>query len=105
MIQSLLPTESFDTHWKPGETLTVVRELSFDNKREKIPTTFVPMAPEKLIVEENIDVLAGVFHIMWEDMPRRRTYRLAMEDLVSPDGYYIGADLRCGSVRTNLTQP
>ena len=105
MSESLPPTESFKDDWKPGETLTVVRKLSLGDKRDKIPTTFVPMAPEKLVVEENIDVLAGVFHIMWEDMPCRRTYRLALQDLVSPDGYYIGADLRCGSMRTSLTQP
>ncbi len=104
MIDTLQPAESFNADWKPGEILTIVRKLSLGDKREKIPTTFVPMAPEKLVVEKNIDVLAGVFHIMWEDMPRRRTYRLTMEDLVSPDGHYLGADLRCGSSRTSLTE-
>ena len=50
MNDSLLPAKSFDTSWKPGESLTVVRELSLGDKREKIPTTFVPMAPEKLVL-------------------------------------------------------
>ena len=84
------------------EITTVVRKLSLSDKREKIPTTFVPMAPEKLIVEDNIDVLSGVFHIMWEDMPRRRTYRLRLEELVSTEGHYLGTNLRCGGTATKL---
>ena len=94
----------FNADWKPGETLTVIHKLSLEDKWEKIPTTFVPMAPEKLLVEKNIDVLVGLFHIMWEDMPRRRTYHLKLEDLVSPEGYYIGASLKCGGIITSLIE-
>ena len=74
----------------------VIKRLAWKNDL-KIPTTLVTLAPDKLIIEENIDVLVGVFHIMWEDMPRRRTYRVRLEDVVSSTGDYIGAGLRCES--------
>jgi len=104
MLFMLQSAELFQADWKPGEILTVFRKLSLGDKREKIPTTFVSMSPDKLVVEKNIDVLVGVFHIMWEDMPRRRTYHLKLEDLVSPEGYYIGASLKCGGIITSLIE-
>jgi hypothetical protein len=68
----------------------------------KIPTTFVPLAPEKLLFDDNADVLVGLFHIMWEDMPRRRTYKLCLKELVSSFGDYSGSSLVCGSAGNYL---
>ena len=79
-----------------GNVHVVVKKVSWSKSLEKIPTTFVPLAPEKLIVEENIDLLVGVFHIMWADMPRRRTYRVRLQELVSGSGNYFGTRLKCG---------
>ena len=78
--------------------VTVVRYLDTSNFGNKIPTTFVPLGPEKILIEgAGIDVLVGVFHIMWEDMPRRRTYAIRLAESVSLEGRYLGASLNCGS--------
>lgn len=75
----------------------VVKKLKLGKNEGKIPTSLVSLAPEKIIVNGSIDVLVGLFHIMWEDMPRRRTYRLRLQDLVSSSGDYSGAGLICGA--------
>jgi len=80
----------------------VVAKLSWNDTIDKIPTTFVSLAPEKLVIEEHADLLVGVFHIMWSDMPRRRTYRLRLQDLVSGSGDYFGTSLKCGFSEEDL---
>jgi hypothetical protein len=63
-------------------------------EREKIPTTFVNLAPEKIVLDLiGIDVLGGVFHIMWSDMPARRTYGIRLADHYTRDGSSIGSSL------------
>lgn len=62
----------------------------------KIPTTFVPLAPDRILVDKEIDLLVGLFHIMWEDMPHRRTYSLRLADIVSKNGNYVGCQIECG---------
>lgn len=64
----------------------------------KIPTTFVPLAPERIDFRGNADILVGLFHVMWLDMPSRRIYRLKLSDFVSEDGVCVGCRLFCGSV-------
>lgn len=62
--------------------------------RGKIPTTFIPLVPEKLVIDaKGIDLLFGVFHIMWSDMPSRRTYAVRLCDRFSDDGNYLGSEL------------
>jgi hypothetical protein len=63
---------------------------------EKIPTTFVNLAPERITLDFiGIDVLGGVFHIMWSDMPTRRTYGIRLADHFSTEGNPIGTSLIC----------
>jgi len=90
----------FGPDWNPGESQTVRCEPPVDDQWEKIPTTLVSMAPDKLLIEKDIDVLVGVFHIMWEDMPRRRTYKIRLCDAVSFDGTYVGCSLKVGFSQT-----
>jgi len=78
----------------------IVRKLTLP--KDKIPTTFIPLAPDKLGFEDNADVLAGVFHIMWDDMPRRRTYKIRLQELISNSGDYAGACLKCGHSNVNF---
>ncbi len=80
----------------------VITKLSWKDAADKIPTTFVPLAPEKLVLEEFADLLVGVFHIMWSDMPRRRTYVLCLQDLVSGSGDYAGTMLKCGTSKDDM---
>ena len=69
-------------------------ELSSSENRGKIPTTFIPLVPEKLAIDgKGIDLLFGVFHIMWSDMPSRRTYAIRLCDTISNDGSYLGSEL------------
>jgi hypothetical protein len=82
----------------------VAKKLYLGTSGGKIPTAFVPLAPDKLVVKNDIDVLVGVFHIMWEDMPRRRTYQIRLQDLISESGEYFGTRLRCGSDQRELIQ-
>jgi hypothetical protein len=76
--------------------------LSWKNAPGKIPTTLVPLAPEKILLGENADLLVGVFHIMWADMPRRRTYPICLQDLISNSGDYLGTRLSCGTLEKDL---
>ena len=80
----------------------VVRKLALGKNERKIPTAFVSLAPEKLITSDKVDVLVGLFHIMWDDMPRRRTYRIRLQDLVSGSGDYSGASLICGALMDDI---
>ncbi len=87
-----------------GIISVVQRKLKWGDNRDKIPTALVPLAPEKLVVEKNMDVLVGVFHIMWDDMPRRRTYQLRLQDLVSGSGEYFGSSLKCGPSEVDFSR-
>jgi hypothetical protein len=89
-------------HRNSSKIEIVVTKLSWKNATDKIPTTFVSLAPEKLVIEEHADLLVGVFHIMWSDMPRRRTYQLRLQELVSGSGDYFGTSLKCGSSEEDL---
>ncbi|MHB8567992.1 MAG: hypothetical protein ACYC7D_14435 [Nitrososphaerales archaeon] len=87
------------------ESKTLVRtrviEIPSSGKRAKIPTTFVPLAPEDIdIRDEEADLLFGLFHIMWKDMPRPRTYRIRLVDKISSSGKYIGCTLECRNQRS-----
>jgi hypothetical protein len=63
---------------------------------EKIPTTFVNLAPEKMALDLiGMDVLGGVFHIMWSDMPTRRTYGIRLADHYTSEGNPVGTSLIC----------
>lgn len=85
-----------DFSWSKREerNSSVVKTLSVNDS--KIPTTFIVLAPDRLEFGENVDVLVGVFHIMWEDMPRRRTYRSCLRELVTRSGESLGVSLLCG---------
>jgi hypothetical protein len=77
-----------------------VKTLPFSDS--KIPTTFIPLSPEKLEYGKYADVLVGVFHVMWEDMPRRRTYKIRLRDFVARSGDCIGTSLMCDTSEINL---
>ncbi len=80
----------------------VRRELFWKDAPSEIPTTFVPLSPEKIILNQTADLLVGVFHIMWSDMPRPRTYPLCLQDVISASGEYLGTKLRCGNPGKDL---
>ena len=84
-----------------GKIYVVTKKLFFDDTRGKIPTSFVSLGPDRLVIEENIDVLVGLFHIMWEDMPRKRTYRIRLAESVSREGTYVGCFLWTGNYGSN----
>jgi hypothetical protein len=72
----------------------VVTESECQPKRTKIPTTFVPLSPELISLgSSQIDLLCGVFHIMWQDMPKPRSYGLKLMEGLSFDGDYLGCAL------------
>ncbi len=74
----------------------VVTKLNASKESEKIPTTFVPLCPEKIQFEDgSADMLCGLFHIMWADMPRPASYALKLSDLFSISGEYLGSKLEC----------
>ncbi len=75
---------------------TVFKSVRSEEKRAEIPTTFVPLAPDKMYFESEIDVLFGLFHIMWKDMPTPRRYPLRLADRVTQQGKYLGCRLQCG---------
>jgi hypothetical protein len=77
--------------------VVVIRKKLVWEEQDKIPTAFVSLAPEKLLIDRDIDVLVGLFHIMWEDMPRPRTYSIRLADSVSRLGSYLGCSLCFGS--------
>jgi hypothetical protein len=95
-------SSSADKSDPDGKTSIIVKKLNWKEKRDKIPTTFVSLAPEKLVIENGIDILVGVFHIMWDDMPRRRTYQIRLSDLVTSVGDYSGTSLTCGNYKDLL---
>ena len=65
-------------------------------ERAKIPTTLVPLSPDRIpIVDGRADILCGVFHIMWSDMPKPSSYEVRLSDLVSGSGDFIGPRLEC----------
>jgi hypothetical protein len=98
-MRDISPVEE---HRNLSKIQVVVTKLSWKDAADKIPTTFLPLAPEKLVLEEFTDLLVGVFHIMWSDMPRRRTYLLRLQDLVSSSGDYSGSKLKCGASEDDL---
>jgi hypothetical protein len=70
--------------------------LESDNKRTEIPTTFIPLAPERLSFgPSGVDLLYGVFHIMWKDMRNPKSYGIKLTDNFSPLGKYLGCVLVC----------
>jgi len=78
---------------------TKIIQLPTEGRRGTIPTTFVPLAPTELSFDgKRADLLFGVFHIMWRDMPRPRTYEVRLADYVSEEGSYVGCALLCGNV-------
>ena len=79
---------------------TIVKSLTTVEKREVIPTTFVPLSPDKILLGREIDILFGLFHIMWKDMPRPMTYKIRLAELITNDGEYIGVCLKYGIART-----
>ncbi len=82
---------------------TFVKSLEF--KAEKvIPTTFVPLAPDKIFSGEQIDLLFGVFHIMWKDMPKPKGYSLRLAEEISSEGSYLGCRLKYGFMHTETIE-
>lgn len=74
---------------------TVVMKLE-TVERAVIPTTFLPLSPERIpFQEDSADLLCGLFHIMWADMTKPSTYALKLEDLLSSSGEYLGSKLEC----------
>ncbi|MGA2876629.1 MAG: hypothetical protein ABSE82_13960 [Nitrososphaerales archaeon] len=81
---------------------TVIETLRTEGKRAIIPTTFVPLSPDKLLFGKEIDLLFGLFHIMWQDMPKPRTYTARLADKVTREGNYMGCCLVCGFPGTRI---
>ncbi|MHB1868886.1 MAG: hypothetical protein ACYCPP_08065 [Nitrososphaerales archaeon] len=81
-------------------SIEIVIESLETEERAVIPTTFVPLAPDRILIGSEIDVLFGLFHIMWKDMPKPRTYPIRLADRVTKEGSYLGCSLECGSPRT-----
>jgi hypothetical protein len=75
--------------------ISVFAKLKTAQGTGKIPTTFVSLSPEKLSLDREADLLCGVFHIMWSDMPQPRSYAVRLADLFSGEGVYLGTKLRC----------
>ncbi len=86
--------------WRKRITETIVTSLYVEDGRGLIPTTFVPLAPDRLLIERELDVLFGLFHIMWRDMPRPMTYQIRLADHVTIDGDYVGSFLKLGFPRS-----
>jgi hypothetical protein len=75
---------------------TIFAKIQSDHKSTKIPTTFVPLAPERISFgPRGVDILSGVFHIMWQDMPNPRSYGIRLTDNFSLVGEYLGCILVC----------
>ncbi|HZW55103.1 MAG TPA: hypothetical protein VFF30_02340 [Nitrososphaerales archaeon] len=89
-------THEASSTWTGQTPEIVIIHLETFRGDNKIPTTFIPLAPDALrITQDGLDVLSGVFHIMWRDMPQPRTYRLRLSNLISFDGEYAGCWLEC----------
>ncbi len=82
----------------------MVKLVTENTPSEKIPTSLVSLSPDKILAEKQIDVLVGLFHIMWEDMPRPRTYSLRLADLVNFEGDYVGSALNRGPSGSNVLE-
>ena len=78
-----------------------MKSLRVEEKRAVIPTTLVPLAPDKMCIEKELDVLFGLFHIMWSDMPKPMTYRIRLAEHVTTLGDYSGCCLRVGFPRSH----
>jgi hypothetical protein len=84
---------------------TIVKPLAVGKERGVIPTTFVPLAPDKIaFVEKKLDILFGLFFIMWRDMPRPMTFRVRLSDQITTDGEYEGCFLKFGFPRTRTVK-
>ena len=71
--------------------ITSLIQLGKNEKLTTIPTTLIPLSPFEITFEgSTADILHGLFHIMWKDMPRPRTYKLRLSERVSEKGEYIG---------------
>jgi hypothetical protein len=69
-------------------------DLEISHLQRETPTTFVPLCPDRIKFDNGMaDLLFGVFHVKWADMPKPSTYALKISDLVSREGSYIGARL------------
>lgn len=78
------------------KTLKIVSHVLAARERSKIPTTLVPLSPDKIpIGKGRADILCGVFHIMWSDMPKPSSYEVRLAELLSGSGDYIGPRLEC----------
>jgi hypothetical protein len=84
---------------------TIVKSLPLEKERGVIPTTFVPLAPDKIVlVEDRLDVLFGLFFIMWRDMPRPMAFRIRLSDQVTANGAYAGCYLKFGFPRAKTVK-
>ncbi len=69
-------------------------DLEITHLQRETPTTFVPLCPDRIRFDNGMaDLLFGVFHVKWADMPKPSTYALKISDSVSREGSYIGAKL------------
>jgi hypothetical protein len=72
------------------------KQLASENMPKETPTTFVPLTPEKIQFEEDsVDVLFGLFHVKWSDMPRPATYSVKIAERLTSEGVYLGTRLEC----------
>ena len=83
---------------RPG--IETVIESFETEERVVIPTTFVPLAPDRILIGDEIDVLFGLFHIMWKDMPKPRIYPIRLAERLTKRGSYLGCSLECGAQQT-----
>ena len=80
------------------KTVTIVKRLNTSPVREKTPTVFVPLTPERFVFDDTgADLLYGLFHFAWRDMPSPRTYVVRLADAIGRDGKYKGSFLMCSS--------
>jgi hypothetical protein len=72
------------------------KRLSLEDIARDVPTTFVPLCPDKIEFEQGrADLLSGLFHVKWSDMPKPSTYAIKISDPVVGDGTYLGSQLEC----------
>jgi hypothetical protein len=73
-----------------------VKRLPTNINAREIPTTFLALSPDKIQFEQGrADLLFGVFHMKWSDMPKPSTYAIKISDPVVSDGTYVGTQLEC----------
>ena len=68
----------------------MIESLETEEERAVIPTTFIPLAPDQNLDRREIDVLFGLFHIMWKDMPKPRTYPFRLSRPSNKTGKLLG---------------